>query len=386
MNIIPSFIACGMSASAFEDDDDNWSLFDFAKDQLFCCRDDSVETIFRPIAAEHSASRDAYLEQMTPWAPPIYRDKTLLSAPSGEEVSNDRYHTGSISSPSNQSSNSKPVNVIPNDPHSPHGSSCQWTVDPTIEKPLPSEFIPPRHIFSRSFESKEPTSCLMDTHSDMPPSLVQLACASANRAAAFSSIALEPNFVVCGRGAPTSIHRGNIAFKRVIKKHEVRYLCSKRSEKPKIALQLLEEFRNSGVRFVKREREEEDGPFIWVEIGDQQAYEKICQSLREGAPQLRREMLATQALQRSSSNSARGDMIHQSISSCSNDTMKNPDWQSHGRNGGEISWLQLENKASCSSPLKLSPSRTICRDARDDHNYSMRHLATSAGWLSSRRG
>jgi hypothetical protein len=76
----------------------------------------------------------------------------------------------------------------------------------------------------------------------------------------------------------------------------MQYICAKRSVKPKIAMKLLEEFRRHSIRFVKGERNSK-GQFIWYDIGEQRAYEKVCQSLREGAPQLRRQMLASQAFQ-----------------------------------------------------------------------------------------
>jgi hypothetical protein len=107
---------------------------------------------------------------------------------------------------------------------------------------------------------------------------------------------LKPMDVICGRGMNTSVHPGNVAFKKVMKKHEMEYICAKRSTKPKIAMKLLEDFRRHSVRFVKRERDGQ-GRFMWFDIGEQRAYEKVCQSLREGAPQLRRQMLASQAIQ-----------------------------------------------------------------------------------------
>lgn len=56
-------------------------------------------------------------------------------------------------------------------------------------------------------------------------------------------------------------------------------------------MELMEILRSRGARFVKREKR--NGYSIWIEIRDEAVYEKICQSLREGAPELRRRMLAS---------------------------------------------------------------------------------------------
>ncbi len=376
--MIPSFdfVVCGMSASAFsfeDDEESSWSLFDFGKDTL-CWRvaDESVETIFRPTTAEDSATRETYLQQhMATWDPPLYRDKSLTSAPSRDEVNIDRNQTDSIIRNSDPTKSPHRPNVIPNDPHSPGAPSHQSTCDPNIENTLPKEFIPPRHTFSRSFDIREAGSSLMDNCLDSTPSpLLKQADSSASRVAGPSSISrtieLQPNDVICGRGSPSCIHAGNVAFKRVIKKHEMEYMCSKRSDKPKIALKLLEEFRQNGMRFVKREREQDRGRFVWVEIDDKQAYEKICQSLREGAPHLRREMLANQACRRANS-----------IGSNSSHNIMN---DSH-RQGSELYEREHLLVPSGKKGLFEVPSQTITRtagiprDARDDRNYSMRYLA-----------
>lgn len=45
-----------------------------------------------------------------------------------------------------------------------------------------------------------------------------------------------------------------------------------------------------GGRFLKRTKS--PGRFGWKEIGEQRAYEKACQALRENAPELRRRLAA----------------------------------------------------------------------------------------------
>lgn len=105
--------------------------------------------------------------------------------------------------------------------------------------------------------------------------------------------ALQPNDIVCGRGAPIESHPGNQLLRELIKEYQISYLlCTRRSEKPRIAIELLEAIRCRGGRFVRRNKTT-GRTFSWHEIGEKAAYEKVCQYLRDsGAPKLRRQILA----------------------------------------------------------------------------------------------
>jgi hypothetical protein len=101
----------------------------------------------------------------------------------------------------------------------------------------------------------------------------------------------EPNDVLCGRGAPSNYHPGNQAFRNLVQNHQTLYLCAKRCDKPVIATNLMEIIRSRGGRFLRHVKAG-GGRFGWVEIGELRAYEKVCQALREGAPEFRRKMMA----------------------------------------------------------------------------------------------
>jgi hypothetical protein len=79
-------------------------------------------------------------------------------------------------------------------------------------------------------------------------------------------------------------------FRDLVKNYETSYMCAKRSDKPRIAMELLDIVRARGGCFVRKDKVA--GQSAWVEIGEHRAYEKVCQALREGAPELRRQMLA----------------------------------------------------------------------------------------------
>jgi hypothetical protein len=97
--------------------------------------------------------------------------------------------------------------------------------------------------------------------------------------------------VLCGRGAPTSYHSGNAFLRQIVLEYQTVYLCSKRSDKPAIAWKLLDMITSRGGRFVRRNKAHKGTTnFAWECLTDKQAYEKICQALREGAPEFRRRV------------------------------------------------------------------------------------------------
>lgn len=105
-----------------------------------------------------------------------------------------------------------------------------------------------------------------------------------------------PNDVLCGRGAPTNYHPGNEYFRDLVKEYQNTYLASKRADKPFVASHIVNIIQSRGGRFLRRYKRNgvswERGHFVWVEVDPQKAYEKACQALREGAPEIRRKMQA----------------------------------------------------------------------------------------------
>jgi len=103
-----------------------------------------------------------------------------------------------------------------------------------------------------------------------------------------------PNDVLCGRGAPTNYHPGNEYFRDLVKQYQSTYLSSKRADKPFVATHIVNIIQSRGGRFLRRYKRNgvswERGHFVWVEVDPQKAYEKACQALREGAPEIRRKL------------------------------------------------------------------------------------------------
>jgi hypothetical protein len=124
--------------------------------------------------------------------------------------------------------------------------------------------------------------------------------------------------VLCGRGAPTSWHPGNQFFRLLVDKYQGQYLAAKRMDKPEIAMHVVALVQERGGRFLKRTKvvgssssssprrqacassmsssPTSRGHFAWQDIGEQRAYEKACQALREGAPELRKQLASKEAM------------------------------------------------------------------------------------------
>jgi len=82
----------------------------------------------------------------------------------------------------------------------------------------------------------------------------------------------------------------------LVKQYQGQYLASKRADKPFIASHVVSVIQSRGGRFLRRYKRSgasTHGHFVWVEVEPQKAYEKACQALREGAPEIRRKMQAS---------------------------------------------------------------------------------------------
>lgn len=100
--------------------------------------------------------------------------------------------------------------------------------------------------------------------------------------------------VLCGRGAPTNHHEGNVHFRQVVARFQSQYLAARRSDKPEIAMKVLDIIRKEGGRFLRRNKHHVNlnGSFAWEELPEQRAYEKACQALRDVSDEEHRRIVA----------------------------------------------------------------------------------------------
>jgi len=107
-----------------------------------------------------------------------------------------------------------------------------------------------------------------------------------------------PHDVLLGRGGGTNNHAGNIRFRKLVNEHKLRYLSSNKVEKPNVARDVVEIWRNLQPpgRFLarcnekkkdgKKDSPENGNEDAWFEVGDKRAREKASQCLRERTPEV----------------------------------------------------------------------------------------------------
>ena len=101
------------------------------------------------------------------------------------------------------------------------------------------------------------------------------------------------NDVMYGRGGGTNHHPGNKRYRKIVEDHKVKYVNSRRLQKPLVALDIIRQWRAQSPpgRFLKYD--EKAG--LWNDVGDKKAREKTSQALREKAPQIRMQQEAIKA-------------------------------------------------------------------------------------------
>eukprot|EP00591_Stephanopyxis_turris_P002623 CAMPEP_0195520032 /NCGR_PEP_ID=MMETSP0794_2-20130614/15955_1 /TAXON_ID=515487 /ORGANISM="Stephanopyxis turris, Strain CCMP 815" /LENGTH=857 /DNA_ID=CAMNT_0040649301 /DNA_START=76 /DNA_END=2649 /DNA_ORIENTATION=+ len=125
--------------------------------------------------------------------------------------------------------------------------------------------------------------------------------------AAFIEQGIQTNDVLCGRGGGTNHNVGNRRFRALVKYYQPLYVSACKHEKLKVSKSIVEAIRKSipPGRFLERNR---DG---WVDIGDKRAWDKTSQTLREGAAEVRGEVLKAVAVHRN--NTMRKWHMHQML-------------------------------------------------------------------------
>ena len=90
-------------------------------------------------------------------------------------------------------------------------------------------------------------------------------------------IDLQPNDVICGRGAAAKNHVGNHRYRLLITLHHDAYRNASKSEKSQITEMVVNEIYQIGGRFLKRDLQKS----AWIQIDERSCREKTGHSLRE---------------------------------------------------------------------------------------------------------
>lgn len=94
--------------------------------------------------------------------------------------------------------------------------------------------------------------------------------------------------VLSGRGNYVNYHPGNEHFRTLVRKHKVAYVACPKPQKGKFSKLIYEEIkmRNPPGRFLKQDPKTK----LWIDIGEKKALDKTRQALREGAPEIQKEL------------------------------------------------------------------------------------------------
>jgi hypothetical protein len=99
--------------------------------------------------------------------------------------------------------------------------------------------------------------------------------------------------VLSGRGNFVNYHAGNEHFRALVRKHKLEYVKCPKPQKGKFSRMIVDEIRNRTPpgRFLKQ-----DGATkLWYDIGEKKALDKTRQALREGAPDIIKEISGDEA-------------------------------------------------------------------------------------------
>jgi len=79
---------------------------------------------------------------------------------------------------------------------------------------------------------------------------------------------------------------GNEYFRSLVRKHKVAYVACPKPQKARFSRLIVDEIYARNGRFLKQDPNTK----LWHDIGDKKALDKTRQALREGAPELRKEL------------------------------------------------------------------------------------------------
>lgn len=101
-------------------------------------------------------------------------------------------------------------------------------------------------------------------------------------------VAPHDHDVLSGRGNFVNYHAGNEHFRALVRKHKVAYVACPKPQKGKFSRMIVDEIRarNPPGRFLKQDA----GNKMWEDIGEKKALDKTRQALREGAPEITKEL------------------------------------------------------------------------------------------------
>lgn len=122
--------------------------------------------------------------------------------------------------------------------------------------------------------------------------------------------------VLSGRGNFVNYHAGNEYFRALVRKHKVAYVACPKPQKGKFSQLILDEIkcRNPPGRFLKQDPKTK----LWYDIGEKKALDKTRQALREGAPDIQKELTGDGTEETTSTSNAENFVASSSVASPQN--------------------------------------------------------------------
>jgi hypothetical protein len=129
--------------------------------------------------------------------------------------------------------------------------------------------------------------------------------------------------VLAGRGNFVNYHAGNEHFRMLVRKHKVAYVACPKPQKGKFSQLIVDEIkcRDPPGRFLKQDPKTK----MWYDIGEKKALDKTRQALREGAPDIQKELtgdLAEDCSSESMQGSSSSGVLYSQTQVCIDETTK----------------------------------------------------------------
>jgi hypothetical protein len=181
--------------------------------------------------------------------------------------------------------------------------------------------------------------------------------------------------VLCGRGGGTNNHIGNSHWRMLVAANKKLYITLPKRQKMLLSRSIVNAVRsqNPPGRFLQKDNKSN----LWFDVGDQRAQEKTSQALREGAPDIRKEVA-----------SAKEGFVVDSTVNCETD--EKGDNIKEGDSDSEITPLRVSDTSTTApttsegdvAPLITTASSASPSDPVISSNNNPPHMPASTGHAS----
>eukprot|EP00980_Cylindrotheca_fusiformis_P012714 scaffold3108_cov152-Cylindrotheca_fusiformis.AAC.5 len=190
--------------------------------------------------------------------------------------------------------------------------------------------------------------------------------------------------VLSGRGNFVNYHAGNEHFRALVRKYKVDYVKCPKPQKGKFSKMIVEEIKNRNPpgRFLKQDHTTK----MWYDIGEKKAMDKTRQALREGAPELMKEMKGDDNGSEEEDFSVQKNVIgNGSVNDLSNPQFNNSGFQSPGMSMPNQLHISPAHHHMMPSPQLMSPTNNFMMNSHLP-SPAMSQPLTANSWHGGRMG